>query len=153
MFTDRIWDIIKAYINEAVDSALEERGYTKDEEKKKEKKSTQSQKTGFDEFQEKYDKYKKYQKQSSSSQQSSQQNYKNTQTKSTATDEQKYYQWLELPQGSSFDDIKKSYKVLMKKYHPDNFHNNETKQKTAEKLSQKLNEAYQYFEKKYQKVK
>ncbi|MCU0439143.1 MAG: DnaJ domain-containing protein [Raineya sp.] len=151
MFTERLWDLIKAYINEAVDSALDERGYTNKDtyEEKKQK----SQKTGFDEFQEKYEKYRQYQKQNSY-QQSYQNNYKSSSSYSNTsknTDEEKYYKWLELPNGSSFDEVKKSYKTLMKKYHPDNFHNNETKRQTAEKLSQKLNEAYQYFEKKYSK--
>lgn len=148
MFTERIWDLIKAYINEAVDAALEERGYTK----KKEEGHSQSQqkyhKTPFEEFQENYEKYKKYQKQSNSYQKSYQQSYTSN---SQNNEDAKYYKWLEVPYGSSFEDIKKSYKSLMKKYHPDNFHNNETKRQTAEKLSQKLNEAYQYFEKKYSK--
>jgi hypothetical protein len=150
MFTERLWDLIKAYINEAVDTALEERGYTKQSEQEKTYQSQQKRhKTAFDEFQENYEKYKKYQQQSNYHQKSYQQSYKsNTQQ---GSDEEKYYKWLELPLGSSFEEIKKSYKLLMKKYHPDNFHNNETKRQTAEKLSQKLNEAYQYFEKKYNK--
>ncbi|GAB4123454.1 MAG: hypothetical protein OHK0045_16180 [Raineya sp.] len=148
MFTERLWDLIKAYINEAVDAALEERGYSKQES------NHQSQqkhhKTAFEEFQENYEKYKKYQQKSNQYYQKSYQNsYQNAHSQNS--EEIKYYQWLELPYGSSFEEIKKSYKALMKKYHPDNFHNNETKRQTAEKLSQKLNEAYQYFEKKYNK--
>lgn len=146
MFTERLWDLIKAYINEAVDAALEERGYTKQEENHSKQKRY---KTAFDEFQENYEKYKKYQQQSSYYQKSYQNSYKST--SQSNNEEDKYYKWLELPFGSSFEDIKKSYKTLMKKYHPDNFYNNETKRQTAEKLSQKLNEAYQYFEKKYGK--
>jgi len=147
MFTERIWDLIKAYINEAVDSALEERGYSKQEEQEQKNQSQQKRhKTAFDEFQENYEKYKKYQQQSNYYQKSYQNNYKSSTSQNN--EEDKYYKWLELPYGSSFEDIKKSYKNLMKKYHPDNFHNNETKRQTAEKLSQKLNEAYQYFDKK-----
>jgi len=150
MFTERLWDLIKSYINEAVDSALDERGYEK-KTSTEEKKQKTNHKTGFDEFQEKYEKYRQYQKQNSY--QSYQNSYKSSTNSNTSknTEEDKYYKWLELPNGSSFDDIKKSYKTLMKKYHPDNFHNNDTKRQTAEKLSQKLNEAYQYFEKKYSK--
>lgn len=150
MFTERLWDLIKAYINEAVDAALEERGYTKQEEPNRHNHSQQKRhKTAFDEFQENYEKYKKYQQQSNYYQKSYQNSYKSSSQNNN--EEDKYYKWLELPYGSSFEDIKKSYKTLMKKYHPDNFHNNETKRQTAEKLSQKLNEAYQYFEKKYSK--
>jgi DNA mismatch repair ATPase MutL len=143
MFTERLWDLIKAYINEAVDAALDERGY-----KRQEQKQQKTHKTAYDEFQEKYEKYRQYQKQNSY-QNSYQKSY--TSSKSGNADEEKYYRWLELPVGSSFEEIRKSYKALMKKYHPDNFHNNETKRQTAEKLSQKLNEAYQYFEKKNSK--
>lgn len=148
MFSERLWDLLKAYINEAIDAAFEERGFAKQEQQ-----SAQSQqkryKSPFEEFQENYEKFKKYQQQSNYYQNSYQNSYKST---SQSNDQEaKYYAWLELPYGSSFEDIKKSYKALMKKYHPDNFHNNETKRQTAEKLSQKLNEAYQYFEKKYSK--
>ncbi|MDX1903311.1 MAG: DnaJ domain-containing protein [Thermonemataceae bacterium] len=139
MITERLWNLIKSYINDAIDAALDERGYTKKEQEKK---------NAYTDFEEQYKKYEKYQKQSSYNYQSNQNNYS---SQSKTTDEMKYYKWLELPNGASFEEIKKSYKSLMKKYHPDNFHDNETKRKTAETLSQKLNEAYRFFEKKYGK--
>ncbi|MES2730424.1 MAG: J domain-containing protein [Bacteroidota bacterium] len=60
-----------------------------------------------------------------------------------------YYANLELKEGASFVDIKAAYKRLVKKYHPDKFHNDEQKRKYAEQITQKLNEAYRYFEEKH----
>jgi hypothetical protein len=148
MFSERIWDILRAYINDAIDQALEERGIGKKEQHSQEK--TNKQKTAFEEFEENYRKYQKYQQEYQSYQK--QQDYQKKSTyQSSNTQELKYYAWLEVPAGSNFEEIKKSYKNLMKKYHPDNFHHNESKRKTAEELCQKLNEAYQYFEKKFGK--
>lgn len=62
-----------------------------------------------------------------------------------------YYAALELPANASFEEIKRAYKTLMKKYHPDRFHNEPQKKQFAEAVTQKLNEAYAYFEKKYGK--
>ena len=66
--------------------------------------------------------------------------------------EREYYANLELDYGSSFDDIKKKYRTLLKKYHPDKFHNDDKKRKIAERVVAKLNMAYNYFEEKYKKV-
>jgi curved DNA-binding protein CbpA len=54
-----------------------------------------------------------------------------------------------LPAGASFDQIRQAYKSQMKKYHPDRFPNDPEKRKYAQQVSQQLNEAYAYFEKKY----
>ncbi|MBX2844382.1 MAG: DnaJ domain-containing protein [Flammeovirgaceae bacterium] len=62
-----------------------------------------------------------------------------------------YYKRLEIPVGSSFIEIKKAYRKLMKIYHPDLYHNDQEKFKMAKEVSQKLNEAYVYFEKKNKK--
>ena len=66
------------------------------------------------------------------------------------TIEKEYYAILELPQGSDFSKIKSAYKKLLKKYHPDMFQNNPEKLKKAQQLTRKINEAYSYFEKKFQ---
>lgn len=58
-----------------------------------------------------------------------------------------HYNALEIPVGSSWEDIRTAYKSAMKKYHPDRFANDPEKQKIAQTLAQKINEAYQYFEK------
>ena len=63
--------------------------------------------------------------------------------------EKKYYKILELEYGSNFDDIKKSYKKLLKKYHPDLFVNKPEKLKTAQEVTKQINEAYTYFERKF----
>ena len=63
--------------------------------------------------------------------------------------EKEYYGNLEIPYGSGFEDIKKAYRKLLKKYHPDKFQNDEKKLKIAQEVVKKLNTAYEYFEKKY----
>jgi DnaJ-domain-containing protein 1 len=61
------------------------------------------------------------------------------------------FKTLEVAQGASFDQIKIAYKSLIKKYHPDKFHNEPSKYKTALELSQKINKAFDVLEKKYEK--
>ncbi len=63
-------------------------------------------------------------------------------------EEREYYANLELSDGATFDDIKKSYRRLLKKYHPDHF-NGSKKEKIAEEITTKINQAYEYFENKY----
>lgn len=65
--------------------------------------------------------------------------------------EHEYYANLELPYGAGFDEIKSSYKRLLKKYHPDKFYGNEKKLAIAQEVVKKLNVAYNYFEEKYSK--
>lgn len=64
-------------------------------------------------------------------------------------EEKQYYGVLELAYGASFEEIKAAYKRLIKKYHPDRFHNDAEKHKAAVEISQKLNVAFAYFEKKF----
>ena len=63
--------------------------------------------------------------------------------------EHDYYAILEVPYGSDFTAVKSSYRKLLKKYHPDLFHNDNVKYAKAQKLTEKINEAYTYFEKKF----
>ena len=63
--------------------------------------------------------------------------------------EKKYYRILELEYGADFNSIKKAYKKLLKKYHPDLFINKPEKLKSAQELTKQINEAYTYFERKY----
>jgi DnaJ-domain-containing protein 1 len=65
--------------------------------------------------------------------------------------EASYYANLELKTGAGFAEIKASYKELIKKYHPDKFNQNEEQRKIAEEITRKLNEAYIYFERKFNK--
>ena len=60
-----------------------------------------------------------------------------------------YYANLELKEGANFAEIKAAYKRLVKTYHPDKYANDEQKRKYAEQVTQKLNEAYAYFENKF----
>ena len=71
--------------------------------------------------------------------------------KSENNKEKEYYKALELPQGADFAAIKKSYRKLMKVYHPDLYHNDKEKFEMAKEVSQKLNESYVYFKNKYEK--
>ncbi|MBR1425328.1 DnaJ domain-containing protein [bacterium] len=63
--------------------------------------------------------------------------------------EKKYYKVLELEYGDNFDKIKRNYKRLLKKYHPDLFQNKPEKLETAQKVTKEINEAYTYFERKF----
>jgi DnaJ-domain-containing protein 1 len=73
----------------------------------------------------------------------------NGSTASFTTQERAYYQALEVSPGVSFDEIKAAYKQQIRKYHPDLFHTHAEKRRYAEIVTQKLNEAYAYFEKKF----
>lgn len=64
--------------------------------------------------------------------------------------EEEYYANLELSYGSSFSEVKKSYRKLLKIYHPDNFEGDD-RQNFAKEITQKLNDAYGYFEVKNKK--
>jgi DnaJ-domain-containing protein 1 len=67
--------------------------------------------------------------------------------RSSAEDEvRRAYAALEVPLGSNFETVRKSYRVLMRKYHPDHHSESPEKQKTATELTQKLTEAYKLLE-------
>jgi DnaJ-domain-containing protein 1 len=57
------------------------------------------------------------------------------------------YAALEVPYGSDFATVRKSYRALMRKYHPDRHAGSPEKQKFATELAQKLSAAYQLIEK------
>ena len=54
-----------------------------------------------------------------------------------------YYANLEIPYGSDLATVRKAWKDLLKKYHPDLHSIDPAKKKVAEELSQELNRAYQ----------
>ena len=54
-----------------------------------------------------------------------------------------YYANLELEPGATLDDVKKAYRELMRKYHPDKFLGDPEKHRAATELAQSLTEAYQ----------
>jgi DnaJ-domain-containing protein 1 len=61
------------------------------------------------------------------------------------------YAALEVPFGSDFATVRKSYRALMRKYHPDRHTSSPDKQKAATELAQKLTLAYKLIEQKTRK--
>lgn len=53
-----------------------------------------------------------------------------------------YYKILELQRNATQEQIKKQYKTLSKKYHPDKNHGNDEKLKFSEKMFRDVNESY-----------
>ncbi len=52
------------------------------------------------------------------------------------------YAALEVPFGASLAEVRRSYKRLLHKYHPDRFSRDEEKQALATEVTQRLNEAF-----------
>jgi DnaJ-domain-containing protein 1 len=57
------------------------------------------------------------------------------------------YAAMEVPVGSDFETVRKSFRALMRKYHPDRHAGSPEKQKAATELTQRLTEAYTLLEK------
>jgi DnaJ-domain-containing protein 1 len=57
------------------------------------------------------------------------------------------YAALEVPPGSDFETVRKAYRNMMRKYHPDRHAATPEKQKAANELAQKLTESYRLLEK------
>lgn len=53
-----------------------------------------------------------------------------------------YYANLEVPYGADMETVKKSYRRLMQKYHPDRYANDPEMEELATELSQELSQAY-----------
>lgn len=60
---------------------------------------------------------------------------------------QKAYAVLEVPAGSSFETVRKAYRALMRKHHPDHHTQSAEKQRAANEAAQRLTEAYKLLEK------
>lgn len=58
------------------------------------------------------------------------------------------YAALEVPYGADFATVRRSYRALMRKYHPDRHAGSPEKQKSATELAQKLTLAYKAIERK-----
>ena len=99
---------------------------------------------------EEYERYFKTEKQQPSQDFNFNYGHHNT-TPLFSKEELEHYAALELKPGAAFPEIKAAYKSLMKKYHPDRFHNDPAKHKSALELAQKLNKAYDFFERKFNK--
>ena len=59
----------------------------------------------------------------------------------------RYYANLEIPCGSDFRTVKKAWKQMLKKYHPDLHSRDKKKQQTATRLTQGLTTAYNEIKK------
>ena len=59
-----------------------------------------------------------------------------------AADRRRWYNDLEVAQGSDLKTVRKAYRKLTLQYHPDRFANDPDKQKAATEVTRKLNEAY-----------
>lgn len=57
------------------------------------------------------------------------------------------YAALEVRPGANFDTVRKAYRTLMRKYHPDLYTGSPEKQKTANEIAQRLTDAYKLLEK------
>jgi len=68
-------------------------------------------------------------------------------TPKVGDDIRRAYAALELPVGSDFEAVRKAYRGLMRKYHPDRHTATPEKQKAATELAQKLTHAYAVLEK------
>jgi DnaJ-domain-containing protein 1 len=56
------------------------------------------------------------------------------------------YASLEVKPGSDFDTVRRAYRSMMRKYHPDRHTSSPEKQKAANELAQKLTDAYKTLE-------
>lgn len=59
-----------------------------------------------------------------------------------ASDRKRWYRDLELEPGADATEVRKAYRRLLKKYHPDRFANDPEKLKAATEVTRKLTEAY-----------
>ena len=64
---------------------------------------------------------------------------------------QKAYAALEVPAGSDFQTVRKGYRALMRKYHPDHHTESPEKQRAANEVAQRLTDAYKTLEKRLRK--
>lgn len=55
---------------------------------------------------------------------------------------QRWYRTLELDEGADFEEIRKSYRRLLRLYHPDRHANDPEKYKAATEVTRKITEAY-----------
>jgi DnaJ-domain-containing protein 1 len=58
------------------------------------------------------------------------------------------YAALEVPPGSNFETVRRAYRTMMRKYHPDLHTSTPEKQKAANEVTQKLTDSYKLLEKK-----
>ncbi len=75
--------------------------------------------------------------------------YEDTEDESKSPQEKRLeesYRILNLSPKATFEEVKKAYKSLIKKYHPDKYPNDEYRRKNAEEFTRLLNKAYEELE-------
>lgn len=140
MIVDRLFKVVRSYVNDYIEQKEDEYGFDNEEEKREFREWKRQQ---YEKYGETFEKYGRRSRSSGGSGSSKKE-------KSVSKEEQ-YFKNLELKPTKDFMVIKKQYRKLMKKYHPDRYNNDEEMRKTAEKITSKLNEAYDYFKNKYEK--
>lgn len=61
------------------------------------------------------------------------------------------YAALEVPPGSDFETVRRAYRGMMRKYHPDLHTSTPEKQKAANEIAQRLTDSYKLLEKRLRK--
>lgn len=61
------------------------------------------------------------------------------------------YAALEVPPGSDFETVRRAYRAMMRKYHPDLHTSTPEKQKAANEIAQRLTDSYKLLEKRLRK--
>jgi DnaJ-domain-containing protein 1 len=69
----------------------------------------------------------------------------------TTSSVERAYATLEVPMGSSFETVRRSYRTLMRKYHPDRHTSSPEKQRAANEIAQGLTEAYKLLQKRLER--
>lgn len=141
MVIDRLFNVLRSQLNDFIESKEEEWGFDPDNEessidawlRRKEEEMEQRKKEREDRG------FKSRRSRSGSG-------FKRKET--SAEKEKKAFKNLEMEKTKDFSAIKKQYRKLVKKYHPDR-QTDEKKRKTAEKITAKLNDSYAYLEKVY----
>lgn len=140
MIVDRLKNILKANINEQWEKLSDnEFDVWKTYFDEDEKDQSEYRESNFKNDEEEWNQY------------SQQKKYEQQQNNSAKQKENEYYADLELKPGVDFPEIKKGYRRMVKLYHPDLFQHDSKKQEIAKEVTRKINEAYDYFEKKHGK--
>ena len=139
MIVNRLKDILKANINSQWER-LSEQEFLDDWKRYFEEEDNPNayKEEDFRSDQEEWDRYQRQKRQEA-------------RQNSTQAKERAYYADLELEPGAGFPEIKKAYRRMVKMYHPDLFQHDPQKQEIAKEVTWKINEAYNYFEKKFGK--
>ncbi|NME66887.1 J domain-containing protein [Flammeovirga aprica] len=139
MLVDRFKNILKSTINDQIENNPVFQQLFENDSKEDWRKHYEEIKNDTYKYQEPQQNYQSHTH--------SQQQYSSQQTQQKSQEDE-YYNALEVKRGDDFATIKKSYRKLVKLYHPDLYAGDPAKQEMAQKVTLQINEAYNYFEKK-----